>query len=245
MNNDLDDLKAMMDTATPQPDAARRAENLALAQKNFDDFQGSRDGLRPTPVTEAKGLWTGVKTMLNTFTTKGGLTATTALVAVGFLYIAPEITNRGSENLTDDIGASLSDTPPPAPAPVQPIANEEPVQAEVAQLAAPQETVIAPPQPQRTEPVVETTRPQARSREADILAESVAPNAITNKTLAENEADDVMSALPPSLPSEEILLGITSSATFDGAGRVALSEVAPPAPPAADHRRGPCIHLLD
>ncbi|MEP6066120.1 MAG: VWA domain-containing protein, partial [Paracoccaceae bacterium] len=64
MNNDLDDLKAMMDTATPRPDAARRADNLALAQKNFDDFQGSRDGLRPTPVTEAKGLWTGVKTML-------------------------------------------------------------------------------------------------------------------------------------------------------------------------------------
>ena len=135
MNNDLDDLKAMMDTATPQPDAARRAENLALAQKNFEDLQGSRDGLRPTPVTEAKGLWTGVKTMLNTFTTKGGLTATTALVAVGFLYIAPEITNRGSENLTDDIGASLSDAPPPAPAPVQPIANEEPVQAEVAPVS--------------------------------------------------------------------------------------------------------------
>lgn len=71
MTDDLNDLKAMMDKATPRPDAARRAENVALAQKNFADLQGSHDGLRPTAVTGPKGLWTGVKTMLNTMTTKG------------------------------------------------------------------------------------------------------------------------------------------------------------------------------
>ncbi len=90
MNDDLNDLKAMMEDATPRPDAARRVENIALAQKNFADLQGSRDAARPTSVTGPKGLWTGVKTMLNTLTTKGGLTATTALVACGFLVLTPQ-----------------------------------------------------------------------------------------------------------------------------------------------------------
>ncbi len=88
--SDLDDLKAMMDDATPKPDAARRAENLALAQKNFQDLQGSREQPRPTSATEAKGLWTGVTTMLKTFTGKAALTTTTALVAAGFLVMTPQ-----------------------------------------------------------------------------------------------------------------------------------------------------------
>ena len=90
MTDDLNDLKAMMDKATPRPDAARRAENIALARKNFADLQGSRDAARPTAVTGRKRLWTGVKTMLNTMTKKGGLTATTALVAAGFLVLTPQ-----------------------------------------------------------------------------------------------------------------------------------------------------------
>ncbi|MEL6570782.1 MAG: VWA domain-containing protein [Pseudomonadota bacterium] len=85
MTDDLDDLKAMMTAATPKPDPAKRAADLALAQKNFETLQGSRDALRPTPVTGPKGLWTGVKEMFGAITSKGGLTATTALVACGFL----------------------------------------------------------------------------------------------------------------------------------------------------------------
>ncbi len=90
MTDDLNDLKAMMDAATPRPDPARRAENLALAHKNFAALQGSAQAARPTAVTGPKGLWTGVKTMLSTITTKGGLTATTALVACGFLFLTPQ-----------------------------------------------------------------------------------------------------------------------------------------------------------
>jgi Ca-activated chloride channel family protein len=90
MTDDLDDLKSLLDAATPRPDAARRAENLALAQRNFDALQGSRDEARPTAVTGPKGLWTGVKTMMNAMTSKGGLTATTALVACGFLILTPQ-----------------------------------------------------------------------------------------------------------------------------------------------------------
>jgi Ca-activated chloride channel family protein len=89
MTDDLDDLKAMMTTATPKPDATRRAENLTLAQKNFESTQGSTAQLRPTLVTGLKGLWTGVTTMLSHMTSRGGLTATTALVACGFLFLTP------------------------------------------------------------------------------------------------------------------------------------------------------------
>ncbi|MEM9785911.1 MAG: VWA domain-containing protein [Pseudomonadota bacterium] len=91
MNDDLNDLKAMMDDATPRPGAARRAENLALAQKNFGDIQGSRAYARPTSATGANALWTGVKTMLNAMTSKGALTTTTAIVACGFLFLTPQM----------------------------------------------------------------------------------------------------------------------------------------------------------
>ena len=89
MTDDLDDLKAMMTSATPAPDATKRAANLALAQKNFESFQGSAVQPRPTPVTGLQGLWTGVTTMLSKLTSKGGLSATTALVACGFLFLTP------------------------------------------------------------------------------------------------------------------------------------------------------------
>jgi Ca-activated chloride channel family protein len=89
MTDDLNDMKSMMDAATPRPDPVRRAENLALAQENFEKIQGSRAAPRPTPVTGPSALWTGVKTLLDTMTTKGGLTATTALVASGFLFLTP------------------------------------------------------------------------------------------------------------------------------------------------------------
>lgn len=89
MTNDLDDLKAMMTAATPKPDPAKRAADLALAQKNFDAHQGSTKQPRPTPVTGLKGLWTGGKTMFASLTSRGGLTTTTALVACGFLFLTP------------------------------------------------------------------------------------------------------------------------------------------------------------
>lgn len=87
MTDDLDDLKSMM--TPPRPDPVKRAADLALAQKNFETLQGSRNVARPTPVTGRNGLWTGVTTMLSTFSSKGGLTATTALVACGFLFLTP------------------------------------------------------------------------------------------------------------------------------------------------------------
>ena len=89
MTDDLNDLKSMLAAATPRPDAKRRAENLALAQKNFETAQGSTTAARPTPVTGPMGLWTGVKTMLTTMTSKATLTSTTAVLACGFLFLTP------------------------------------------------------------------------------------------------------------------------------------------------------------
>ncbi len=89
MTDDLDDLKSALTRATPRPDPATRAAHLRLAQENFAALQGSRDATRQTSATGQRGLWTGVKTMLSNLTSKGGLTVTTALVAVGFLVLTP------------------------------------------------------------------------------------------------------------------------------------------------------------
>ena len=89
MNDDLDDIKAMMAAATPRPDPARRAEDIALAQKNFANLQGSSTDARHTSANRPKGLWTGVSKMLTNMTSRGAMTATTALVACGFLVLTP------------------------------------------------------------------------------------------------------------------------------------------------------------
>lgn len=89
MTDDLDTLKAAMQAATPAPDAAQKAADLALARKNFAALQGSQSGARPTVNRPTTGLWTGAKTMLMKLTTPAGLTATTALVAVGLVMMVP------------------------------------------------------------------------------------------------------------------------------------------------------------
>lgn len=100
---DLDGLKAAMTAATPTPDGTRRAENLALAQKNFDRLQGSANGARPTSDAPKRGLFTGVFSMLQTFPAKAALTATTAMVAVGMIVYLPDMT--GTPGLNDRISS--------------------------------------------------------------------------------------------------------------------------------------------
>ncbi|MBV1895840.1 MAG: VWA domain-containing protein [Rhodobacteraceae bacterium] len=89
MNDDLDDLKSALHAATPAPDAAKKAAHLALARKNFADHQGSRDEARLMSDRPSRGFLTGVTKMLNALTSRGGLTATTALVAVAFVAFVP------------------------------------------------------------------------------------------------------------------------------------------------------------
>lgn len=103
--DDLDKLTAALRDATPAPDAEKKRETLRMAQGNFEAHQGSRRAARPM---SERPLWArlgqGAKTMLTTLTSRGGLTATTALVAVGFLVLTPQM----REALTPDLGAGLS-----------------------------------------------------------------------------------------------------------------------------------------
>lgn len=87
--DDLDDLKAAMRAATPAPDPDAKAENLALAQKNFETLQESRAEARPTSDRPGSGIWRGVRFMLNTLSSRAALTATTAIVAVAFVALTP------------------------------------------------------------------------------------------------------------------------------------------------------------
>ena len=135
MSDDLDDLKAALTAETPKPDAAKKAANLALAQKNFDALQGSRDDTRLTTDRPRKGLFSGVRQMFAVTTTRGGLVATSALVAVGLVTLTPlgdalltprdvsdVLTRPAPEVVQKEVEAEptepLVEVPVPAPAPV-------------------------------------------------------------------------------------------------------------------------------
>lgn len=139
MSDDLDDLKAALDRATPAPDSARKAAHLALAQENFEQLQGSAQPARPTSIRPKWGLWTGAKEMLNTLTSRGGLTATTALVAVGFVFLTP-------------LGEDL--LPPPAPRlspdPTEAVVLEQEPQADFRDQTMDREEADAAPMPHTT-----------------------------------------------------------------------------------------------
>ena len=89
MSDDLDDLKSALRAATPAPDPARKAENLAVAQKNFARAQGSAGGARPMSEGPQPGLWTGVRKMLKSLSPRAVLVASTALVAVAVVTLTP------------------------------------------------------------------------------------------------------------------------------------------------------------
>lgn len=91
MTDDLEDLKRLMDAATPAPDAQRRAENLEQAHKIFARAQGSRGAMRPTVKRGLMARVTeGAKSMLNALSHRGALTATTAIAAVALVMIVPQ-----------------------------------------------------------------------------------------------------------------------------------------------------------
>ncbi len=90
MMDELEDLKRAFDAATPEPKADKRKAHIALAQKNFAQLQGTQSDTR---LTFEGGMMrrfkTGVRRMYMTGPAKGGLFATTSLVAmigVGFYW---------------------------------------------------------------------------------------------------------------------------------------------------------------
>ncbi|MDF1668290.1 MAG: von Willebrand factor type A domain-containing protein [Roseovarius sp.] len=93
-DDDLDDLKSAFQAATPAPDAAKKAANIALAKKTHADLQGSVDDTRLTSERPQSGLFRGVKTMIANLSTRGALTATTAVLAVGLIVTLPQLTEK-------------------------------------------------------------------------------------------------------------------------------------------------------
>ena len=122
MSDDLTHLKDAMRAATPKP--SKKDADLALAMKNFDDLQTSRQGsandarLTTDHPTITSRFTSGVIHMFHSLTTRGALAATTSITAVGigiFLY-----TQQG------DISFDL-----PEP---EAVVNEVPVDAPVVQM---------------------------------------------------------------------------------------------------------------
>ncbi|MEL7256716.1 MAG: VWA domain-containing protein [Pseudomonadota bacterium] len=93
MSDDLDDLKAAMRAAMPTPDAARKAEDIALARINFAALQETAEAARQTSESPKTGPIRGVMNMIMRINTRGALTATTALVALGLVAVVPDWQN--------------------------------------------------------------------------------------------------------------------------------------------------------
>lgn len=96
--SDFDDLKRTLDAATPKADDTRKAENLARAMENFDDLQfssqGNADDTRLTSERPENGLIRGVRKMIANFSTRGILTASTALAALGLVMFVPVVRDQ-------------------------------------------------------------------------------------------------------------------------------------------------------
>ncbi|WP_422031804.1 vWA domain-containing protein [Roseovarius sp.] len=91
MTDDLDDLKQAMQAATPAPEAGRKAANFTIAQENFDRLQESRAGVRLTSDRPGRGWFRGVARMITTtLSSRGMMSATTALVALGLVVVVPD-----------------------------------------------------------------------------------------------------------------------------------------------------------
>ena len=92
MTDDLENLRRALDASTPSPNTDAKARNLRLAQENFDRLQGTTIQQRPTsdrrPILAR--LNSGVARMFQSLTSRGGLAATTALVAVGLFVLTPQ-----------------------------------------------------------------------------------------------------------------------------------------------------------
>ncbi|MEM6578802.1 MAG: VWA domain-containing protein, partial [Pseudomonadota bacterium] len=90
MTDDLDRMKAALQAVTPEPDANKKAADLALARKNFAALQESAARSRQTSDRPETGFFRGWKTMILHMNMRGVLTATTALAALGLVVTLPD-----------------------------------------------------------------------------------------------------------------------------------------------------------
>ena len=93
MTDDLDKLKAALQTLPPA-DASAKAAALSLAMTNFDALQDSGNPVRPNQDRPSQaGFLNGVRTMMTNLTSRGFLAATTSAAALclGLIVVLPTI----------------------------------------------------------------------------------------------------------------------------------------------------------
>ena len=158
--SDPDDILSGLRADPPRPEPAKRAADIAMARKNFDDLQGSRDTARQTSDRPKQGLIGGLKAMLTQLTTRGALTATTALAAVGLVALLPVLQ---SADLTAP-RARVTETAPVVET-EEAAAPEEMSADAAADMAAPQvsdRAAIPASPPPVAAPAPQLAAPQAR-----------------------------------------------------------------------------------
>ena len=194
MSDDLDDLKAALRAAPPAPEPSKKEADLALAMKNFDDVQGSRSDARPTSDTPKFGvIGKGVSKMLNALNTRGGLAATTAMVAVGFavLVVMPNV----DEVALPD--ATMMPTPT-----VDDVLREEEI------AAAPAPTTLGKAAPQSVRPRSDMTaelRAQSGQTAPAVVAEPLME--ADASTFADGESYVIRGEMPAVLPTPTEAIG--------------------------------------
>ncbi len=202
MTDDLTHLKDAMRAATPKP--SKKDADLALAMKNFDDMQNSRQGsangarLTTDHPTITSRFTSGVIHMFHSLTTRGALAATTSITAVGigvFLY-AQQGNIRFELPKPDAVVAEL---------PVNTPVLHDQVEALIEQSSVDETTATAQTDTRRTRETAEL------SQEEGFAAGAIAA--------PEAEADMVMAEIAPSAPPAFIrkaapvpMGGITSGA---------------------------------
>lgn len=96
MTDPLDDLRHALKDATPTPNAARRAANLARAQQVFNRAQEMASEQRPT--RDRPDAWAGIRhgvgKMLATMAARPALAAATAFAALGLVVLVPALRDR-------------------------------------------------------------------------------------------------------------------------------------------------------
>ncbi|HVG47140.1 MAG TPA: von Willebrand factor type A domain-containing protein, partial [Rubellimicrobium sp.] len=207
---DLGDLKTAWEATTPRPDPSVKAAHRQLAQENCARLQGAGRAARPMTERPQGGVWMGVRNMMNALTSRGALTASTALVACGFLVLTPvgrEVWTRGERLVTPE-----TPTGPGTAAP-EPVSQPEASQG-VAEVGP---TAKVPPGPA-----------------GEVAATRVAPTAGAAPEAATLQvADDAGAALAERevAPAADTRLDATGPAQAGAADGLVARQAAPLAPP--------------
>ena len=164
MTDEFDKFAKALRAAAPPPDSAAKAEAIRLAMENFERHQGTAAAVRPISDRPSQaGILSGVRTMLQSLTSRRALAATTSIAALclGLVVVLPQW------DATPRPG--LSDAPPPVEADREVLAEVAPPPAVMPAPAPP--SVLARRAPPQTE------APHATKR-------AIAPDAVASLPLA-------------------------------------------------------------